>query len=322
MNNYFEELKNPFLINIEEKDEYTIDDYVKIQNELEKIDIDYFIESLYPRGDFQMTMPFEKIKDRCKRGLLLKIVDKYNNILPEKKIYKLGNGGNGKNCFVCYTSLFIDRYEASQTMLKSLEEVNFNGHFILLNGGFPNPSGKELKYIGVPYCFKIFMMLEAKKLGFENVIWLDAACYAVNNPERLFEILNEDEVIFRDFPPNCFQPNACNNMVFPKTIELMNSLVNRDIRNDNNINTIVFGLKLTSEKIKKFIDEYYEMVKLGLPFLSSFPEEMVFSSIFNKPEFKYVFNGGGIRNMLYIHEWYNNKEQAKNNGYYFVQRQY
>ena len=107
-----------------------------------------------------------------------------------------------------------------------------------------------------------------------------------------------------------------------KTIELMNSSVNRDIRNDNNINTIVFGLKLTSEKIKKFIDEYYEMVKLGLPFLSSFPEEMVFSSIFNKPEFKYVFNGGGIRNMLYIHEWYNNKEQAKNNGYYFVQRQY
>jgi anti-sigma regulatory factor (Ser/Thr protein kinase) len=36
-------------------------------------------------------------------------------------------------------------------------------------------------------------MLEAKKLGFEKVIWLDAACYAVNNPQRLFDVLDTDE---------------------------------------------------------------------------------------------------------------------------------
>ena len=179
-----------------------------------------------------------------------------------------------------------------------------------------------MKYVGVPYCFKIFMMLEAKKMGFERIIWLDAACYAVNNPERLFDIVSEDDAIFRSFPPNCFSPNTCDNIVFPKTIELLSKLVNRDIRNDTTINSIIFGLNFASPKICDFIDEYYEMVKLGLPFLSSFPEEIVFTSIFNKPEYNYVFKNRDEMYRLYIHESYLNKESAKHNGFYFVQRAY
>jgi len=317
---YFETLENPFLIDIESKEEYSFDDYVEIQKKLEEKNIDHFIDSLYPNE--KMRTSLEEMKRRINRGLKQKIIDISNNILPTKQIYKLGNGGNGKHCFVCCTPLFMDRFDASQTMLQSFQEVGFNGYFMLLNGGFPNPSGKEMKYIGVPYSFKIFMMLEAKKLGFEKVIWLDAACYAVNNPERLFEILNEDDAVFRAFAPNCFAPDTCINIVLPKTVELLSKLVNKDIRNDININSIVFGLNLTSPKINSFIDEYYKMVELGLPFLSSFPEEIVFTSIFNKPEYNYVFKNRGELTKLYIHETYLNKEQAKNHGYYFVQRKY
>jgi hypothetical protein len=38
------------------------------------------------------------------------------------------------------------------------------------------------------------------------------------------------------------------------------------------------------------------MVKLGLPFLSCFPEEIVFTSIFNKPYYNYVFTPFYISN--------------------------
>lgn len=317
---YFETLENPFLIDIENKEEYSFDDYVEIQKKIEEKNIDHFIESLYPTG--KMRTSLEEMKRRINRGVKQKIVDISNNILPTKQIYKLGNGGNGKHCFVCCTPLFMDRFDASQTMLQSLQEVGFNGYFMLLNGGFPNPTGKEMKYIGVPYSFKIFMMLEAKKMGFEKVIWLDAACYAVNNPERLFEILNEYDAVFRAFSPNCFSPDTCINIVLPKTVELLSKLVNKDIKNDININSIVFGLNLSSPKINSFIDEYYQMVELGLPFLSSFPEEIVFTSIFNKPEYNYVFKNREEISKLYIHETYLNKEQAKNHGYFFVQRKY
>jgi len=317
---YFEKFENPFLIDIEDKEEYNYQDYCRIQNMLVEKNLDNFLEYLYPKENFSTS--FNEMKRRCNKGISQKIIDLSNNKLPEKKIYKLGNGGDGKNCFVCCTPLFIDRFKASQTMLQSLEEVGFNGHFMLLNGGFPNPTGKEMKYVGVPYCFKIFMMLEAKKMGFENVIWIDAACYAVNNPERLFDILKEDDAIFLTFPPNHFSPDTCNNIVFPKTIELLNKLTNRDIRNDTTINSIVFGLNLNSQKINEFINKYYEMVKIGLPFLSSFPEEIVFTSIFNDPDLNYVFKNRDEMYKLYIHECNLNKEQAKYHGFFFVQRDY
>lgn len=318
--NFFETLQNPFLINVQDKETYSFEDYLTIQNQLEDKNVDEFLESLYPEHEMRTTL--EEMKRRCKRGISMKLIDSSKNTVPEKQVFKIGNGGNGKDCFVCWTSLFIDRHTYSLSIKESLERVGFNGYFILMNGGFPNPTGHELKYSGVPYSFKIFMMLEAKKLGFERVIWLDACCYAVNNPERLFEIVSEDDAIFRAFPPNCFNPDTCVNIVFPKTVELLSKMVNRDIRDDTNVNSIVFGLNFNSKKVNEFVEQYYEMVKLGLPFLSSFPEEIVFTSIFNKPDFKYLFKNRPEMYKLYIHDTYLSKENAKHYGYYFVQRGY
>ena len=319
MEDYFKTLKNPFEINIDLKHEYTNEDLVVIQNKLREKNLDEFIEYLYPKGR-QFNTPFDFISQRVKRGITAKLIDIPNNSLPSKNLYKIGNG-NKNNCFVCCsTSLNSDRDYMTHDIHESLKKVGFNGYFYLFNGSFPNPTNTELKYAGVPYCFKIFMMLEAKKLGFDKVIWIDAGCYAVNNPEPLFDLLSENDVVFRSFPSNMFE--SFNHTVFPQTIELLNKLTNKDIRNDIKINTIVFGLNLNSEKIKDFIKEYYEMVKIGLPFLSYFPEEVVFGSILNKPEYKYVFNNSGKMERLYIHEIHCSKEHARNCGYYFQQRIY
>ena len=64
------------------------------------------------------------------------------------------------------------------------------------------------------------------------------------------------------------------------------------------------------------------MVELGLPFLSSFPEEIVFTAIFNRPEYKYVIKKRNERNALYINETYLNEKSAKEYGYFFLQRKY
>jgi len=318
---YFETLENPFIIDIEEKEEYTLEDYIDIQKKLDQknTELDPFIESLYT---YPTIYSLDEIKRRTKRGLVQKIIDISNNVLPKKQLFKVGDGGDGKRCFVCCTQFASDRYDASQSILQSLEEVGFNGHFLLLNGGFPNPTGKEMKYIGVPYCFKIFMILEAKKMGFEKVIWIDAACYALNNVDYLFEILNQDDAVFRSFHANCFVEESCKNYILPKTIDLLSSLVGRDIHNDRIVNSIIFGLNLSSPKINNFIEEYYKMVELGLPFLSNFPEEMVFTALFNKPEYHYVFNNSHKTYHLYIHEAYQSKEYARKQGFRFSQRQY
>jgi hypothetical protein len=294
--------------------------FIEFQLKISEINIDYFLESLYPEKPLTTTL--DEMKRRCKRGTYQKIIDVSNNILPTKKLFKIGDGGDGKNCFVCCTQLSSDRCDFSKGILESLENVGFNGHFLLLNGGYPNPTGTEMKYVAVPYSFKIFMIMEATKLGFERVVWIDAACYAVLNPEPLFETLEINDVLFRSFPPNCFQPNSCDNTVLPKTIELLNLLFNRDIRNDIIVNSIVFGLNLNSQLILNFINEYYEMVKLGLPFLSCFPEEVVFGCIFNKPEYKHILTKTNEMRNLYINEIYLGKHHAGPGGFFFMQRHY
>lgn len=168
------------------------------------------------------------------------------------------------------------------------------------------------------------MMVEANKLGFEKVIWLDAACYAVNNPQRLFDVLETDDAIFRQFWPYTPGFLTYENTVFKETIQILNNVTNGNLVNSINVCSVVFGLNFASDKINKFIEEYYEMVKIGTPFLSYYPEEVVITSLFNKDEYKYLFYNRNESLMLFIHENYvgNNNENAKNYGYYFVQRAY
>jgi hypothetical protein len=62
----------------------------------------------------------------------------------------------------------------------------------------------------------------------------------------------------------------------------------------------IIGLKMDAPITKKIIEAFYEMVKLGYPFLSCLPEEFVLAAILNKPEYSplpiypysfYLFNG-------------------------------
>ena len=316
-------MENPFLIDIPEKEEYSIEDYITIQEKLKNIDISEMIEKMYTeKNHFYKKSEFY---NRCSRGIRQNLCDTKNNLLPTKNLYKIGDGGDNKSCFVCCTAFSHERkedeqnqtrYIASQQIKKSLEEVGYNGHLLLMNGGFPTPRGFEMKYVGVPYCFKIFLMLEAEKMGFERVIWIDSSCYAVNNPEHLFNVLKEKNSLFRTFPNNIHY------IVFQNTADLLDNLTGGDIHNSTFVNSIVFGLNLKNEKIKRFIDEYYKMVELGLPFLSIFPEEIVFTALFNKPEYKEFIHICHENYMLQIYETYADFNGAKQAGYYFIHRDY
>lgn len=317
---------NPFEIYVPDKDSYTNDELVDVQLKLEnkREEVINLINNKYPHGDSNYGFSLETVTNRCSKGVNQKLIDRENNIYPSKILYKIGNGGNNKECFVCCTPLSNNRESVSKNIHQSLESVGFNGHFYLFNGGFPTPRGCEMKYAAVPYCFKIFMMLEAEKLGFEKIIWIDAACYAVNNPQRLFDILNENDTIFRQFWPYSPGIPTYESSVFNETINVINNITKGNLTNSVNMCSVVFGLNIKSETIQNFINEYYEMVKIGTPFLSQFPEEVVMSAILNKDEYRHLFYGRGESHMLFIHEDYmcNNYEIAKNHGYYFVQRRY
>jgi len=59
------------------------------------------------------------------------------------------------------------------------------------------------------------------------------------------------------------------------------------------------------------------MVKLGYPFFSVFPEEIVLTSIFNKEEYKHVLNFNPVISKLAAVEQKLSKSDAAEQGYYF-----
>jgi hypothetical protein len=303
--------KNPFLLDIEDKEEYTNEELEEIQQKLKEKDkeIEILLKEIHETNS---QMEWKELSHRCQKGTKAILV------YPFKKLYKIGEGGD--TCVVCCTGLNDSRYENSKNIHISLEESGYNGHFYVLNGGFPNPTGTEMKYCGVPYSFKIFMILEAKKLGFEKVIWIDSACYVLKNLQPLFDILENNHLVCRTFPYNFFR--SFDELIPHQTIDLFNQLANQDIRYNVKINSIIFGLNLKNELINEFIKEYYEMVKRGLPFISLFPEEMVFVNIFNQPKYSSLLQhlNDSVYNYLYIHECCLNKEQAKQHGYFCLQR--
>jgi hypothetical protein len=264
-NSYFSENKtsniNPFLLDVPDKYHYTNSELVEIQKKIEdkKSEVIDMIKLKYPYNDNNYQFPLDIVVDRCSKGVCQKLIDTENGIYPSKILYKIGDGGNKKECFVCCTTnLTNDRAVSASQIHQSLEKVGYNGYFYLFNGGFPTPRGTEMKFAAVPYCFKIFMMLEAEKLGFEKVIWIDAACYAVNNPQRLFDILNEDDAIFRQFWPYTPGIPTYESSVFKETIDIINNITNENLVTSINVCSVVFGLNMKSEKIQKFINEYYD----------------------------------------------------------------
>ena len=323
--------ENPFIVDIPDKYEYTLKDYENIQKQLENKNLDSIVESLYT--DKNRFIDLSEFKRRTCRGIKQKIIDISNNLLPTKTLYKIGNGGNCRNWIVSCTSFTqnereneIDntRYLASQKIINALEEVGFNGYFYLINGGFPNPTGTEMKYVGVPYSFKIFTMLEAERKGFDKVIWIDSVCLPLNNPQKLFDILYEQDTLI----PTIDKDNNYEVMSFEKTVELLNEITQEKMHFDTYyIQSTVFGLNLESEIIQKLIKEYYEMVKIGWPFFSVFPEEVVLCALFNKPEYKLLLdhNKEKYNNEKYklkINENVMSQDFAKINGFYFYQKDY
>jgi hypothetical protein len=318
---------NPFLIDIEDKDEYTIEDYIRIQRQLKCIDIEPILQDMYRSPDND-KFGLDNFRNRCTRGIRQTLCDVDAGLLPSTHLYTMGTGGDGKNCVVCCVPFSHERatdpqgqtrYRAAQQIRASLEATGYNGHFLLMNGGFPTPTGTEMKYVGVPYCFKIFLMLEAQKRGFDRVLWIDAGCYAINNPEPIFDALRDQHTLFR-----VLDNTNVHEFVFKDTMTLLDSLtIDSHMANILSINSIVFGLDMTYPLVKEFIAEYYDMVKLGTPFLSMFPEEMVFSAILNQPKYKpELVHDSYVTHKLQCHEHHITLERAQDCGYYFLHRSY
>lgn len=269
---------NPFAIDFPEKKELTTEDYVEIQKKLRTIDIRPLVKDSYvPNKGYTIVDDFH---GRCSRGLRQTLVDPEKGHFPSQQLVKIGKGGD--NCIVSCVAYDGMYPELVKSIVNALGDAGFNGFFLYQMGGFPNPTGKEIKYVGVPYSFKIFMMMEAKKQGFNKVLWIDSAAFPLRDPKPLFDWIDKKGALIYGWKV----PDTKWKYIFPSTRKLLQDLTGTDVLNSKYVCTVVFGLKMDHELTLKLIDTYYQFAEMGTPFLSCFPEEFVLSAIIGQPEFK------------------------------------
>jgi hypothetical protein len=267
---------NPFTIDMPIKEQLEDADFIILQEKAREIDLTSLIDSLYPTPSFWRKNPLQKKSDfsgRIHRAARQTFIDVAQNKLPQKKLIPINGGGD--NCIVSFAS--YDGVYASllESIPSLLEKTGFKGHFLMLLGGYPNPTGKEPLYSATPYAFKIFSMLEAKKLGFHKVLWIDASFIPLQDPTPLFNWIEKEGCFFHPKKNN-------NRYLLPKTRDILLEKTGVDMYKTPCIRARVMGLDFSLEKVKKLIEEYYALVALGTPFLSCFPEEFVIGSLLAK----------------------------------------
>lgn len=314
-------LGNPFKIDFPVKEKITNEDYIEIQKKLKEIDIQPILNDLYPASPpKKLFKPWasslalkEDFYRRTSKALSQTLINLEKNQIPVQELVKIGKGGD--NCIVCYASFNGKYADLIQNLPKKLEALGFNGYVFYRVGGFPNPTGKEIQYCAVPYCFKIFTMIEAHKLGFTKVLWVDSAFFPLKDPTPLFDWIEKE---------GCFLKlhESFTKFILPKTVQYIQRVTGVDVLKSRYVSAQILGFDFSKAATKEFVDKYYELVELGLPFFSCFPEEYVFTAIIGqKPElwkvqpFNYlIFPEIKLRGKT--EEW------AQKEGYFFLQKEH
>ncbi len=315
--------ENPFAIQFQtDKKQLSNEDYIELQRQIriKKRELAPLLEQLYPRDEDYV--PFGEFYSRCSRGLGRVLIDPEKGQLPQTRLEKIGNGGD--ICFVSSAPYGGIRAFHLQSQPDALRESGFNGYFYYRLGGFPNPTGRETQYAGVPYSLKIFMMIETYQLGFNKVIWIDSGLFPLRDPAPLFRLLGRKGALFNGF----FHTGDLWKSILPTTWKTLKEITGTDVldRRTPYIIGAIFGLQMDLPIVQQLISDYYQMVELGTPFLSAFPEEFVLTALLGKPEYAGLVSPLSDR-LFWGWEADDTPElerqrQLRNDGYFFYLRRH
>lgn len=310
---------NPFLIDFPVKDSLTEEDYAKVQQKLRSVDIASFIETRYPNPPPKKIFPpwasalatKEDFMGRISKATGQMLIDPEGKRKSIKQLIRIGSGGD--RCLVSYASFNGKYIDLLESLPERLEQIGFNGYLLYRIGGFPNPTGKEIRYAAVPYVFKIFSMMEARNEGFSKVLWIDSAFLPLQNPEPLFRWIEKEGCFFK-------LHESFSKFILPKTVECLLEKTGVNVLQARYVSAQIFGLDFSRDYTRTFLDRYYEMVEAGFPFFSCFPEEYVFTALVGKEPALQKNQPFSLLSISEIRLKGKTETWARDQGYFFLQR--
>jgi hypothetical protein len=258
---------NLFLIDFNETAHPSNADYLAVQEKLQLLD----------PANSPLLIPFDSLtredyRRRIETGKNLILIDPGRSLYPKIICQKIGKGG--PNCVVTYASYNREYYKFALEIPENLKKLKFNGWFFCRLGGYPNPTGNELRYAGYPYAWKIFMIHEAFKRGFENVLWIDSPMRPLRNPRWLFKMISRHGGLFL----------GKGTYDWGGLYTVINGLLVKHFgypSRDRHIQGMVIGLKRSERATQRLLAKWYSALTLekGFLFATNLPEEILLDSL-------------------------------------------
>ncbi len=180
-------------------------------------------------------------------------------------------------CVVSYASYNASYEDKLARIATHLKKSNFTGHFLYRIGGWPDIKGGSLKFIHVPYSFKLCMIREAIHLGYKKIVWVDAAVIPLNKFNYIFDYLEKDGYFLID------HLNKINLHETQKVISAFN-LTKEERNSIPEIQASLMGFNVEYKQVQDFLNEcFLEMQKLD-GFLSPRPEQVAMGVIAHRME--------------------------------------
>lgn len=261
---------NPFEIDYPKKRELTHDDYEYIQNQIREKNLEELVESIYPIGfKYSKNDLLRRISSFTKQTMIVK----EKNLFPQA-VHLPGDFFDGR-CVVLGCSYDKNYPKLLLELVQGLREIGYKGGIYYRLGGFPNPTGEEIRFAAVPYAMKMFMLYEAYQLGYPHVLWLDCSAWPLKPLDYCFERIEKEGLIVESGRANT-------QVLIPQTRAILEKTFGMDFSKAPHVAGWLIGFDMHAPFVKRIFEDYYKMVRQGTPFISITPEESVLTALFAK----------------------------------------
>lgn len=140
----------------------------------------------------------------------------------------------------------------SRRLKQSLIHHGFSGDILSWND-FPNDEFDKNN----PYNVKASAFIEALNLGYTHILWLDCSVWAIANPDKIFDVINEHGHYFWGTGYNCAQ--VSNN----KALDYF-KITRDEAEQFEDCSTSMFGINVNNPDSLIFINKWLQSAKDGV----------------------------------------------------------
>lgn len=161
----------------------------------------------------------------------------------------------------CVISLGLGRkgyVESLKRLEESLKRTHFNGDFLAWDDVLPEGSPTQFES---PMAFKTFCFLEAQKLGYNQVLWIDSQIVVLRSLEPIFDMIRSNNYVTFSNNYGQFLGQWSSDEVLK-----LHQISREEAMMIPETPTSVIGLNLSSELGQNFLKRWHAMSTDGLTF--------------------------------------------------------